>query len=182
MNEESIRTTFENHKDPKTGSILASSLKSALLSLGITLHTRDFYEILKSRGLNDVERLDLQEFMSIVSIPSPIEEWVRSLPLCQLVADAMPKNDSCIRADQLRQLSTITQEQLQISCGVIMEHLVKILRDKLVVLEQAYAKTDSRAGSDNNENSGKFQICKMNIGNIKDFHEGLAPRIGKMRC
>ena len=181
-NEASIKSTFESHKDPATGSILASSLKSALLSLGISLHTADLSEIFKSRGLSHDEGLDLEDFVSLVSIPSPIEEWVRALPLSQLVADALPKIDCCLKADQLRHLSRMTQHQLEVSCDVIMDHLMNILQDRLDVLKEAYAKIDSHSAADNYENAEKFQICKMNVGNIDDFHAGLASRIGKMLC
>jgi hypothetical protein len=177
-NKEFIKSTFESHQDPATGSMLTSSLESALLSLGIRLHTAELSEILRSRGLSDGEGLDFQDFTSLVSIPSPIEEWVRALPLSQLVADAMPKNDSCRGTDQLRHLSRMTQQQLDISCDVIMEHLVKIFQDQLVILKEAYAKIDSHVAADSTENSEKFQICKMNVGNLVNFHEGLASRIG----
>ena len=172
-----IRIAFESHKDPATGSILASSLKSALLSLGISLNTEDLSEIFKSRGLSHDEGLDFQDFKSLVSIPSPIEEWVRALPLSELVADAMPKNDGCLQLDQLRNLSRMTQDQLEIACNVIREYLMKILQEQLAVLKDVHAKLDSHVAAENNE---KFQICKMNVGNISDFHEGLASRIGKM--
>ena len=179
-NKEFIHTTFESHKDPVTESILASSLKSALLSLGISLHPEELGEIFKSRGLSEEEGLDFQDFESLVSTPSPIEEWVRALPLSQLVADSMPKNDSCLRSDQLRHLSRMTQDQLEISCDVIRECLMKILQEQLVVLTEAYAKLDSHEAAENQDDNEKFQICKMNVGNIDDFQQGLASRIGKM--
>jgi hypothetical protein len=178
-NLEFLQTTFESHKDPKSGTIVASSLESALISLGVFLHTTEIGEILKSRGVHDDSGLDFENFKSIASMPSPIEEWVRALPLNELVADAMPKTEFCLIKDQLRHLGNTTQEQLKVSCDLIAEHVAKILADQIAILKDAM---EPKAASDINDNPGKFQICKMDVGDIRNFHEGLASRIGKMRC
>lgn len=173
-----IQSTFDSHQDKKTGSITAaSSLESALIKLGINLHSTDIAERFKSMGLNDGAGLDFQDFSSFISTPSPVEEWVSALPLSQLVADAMPQYNGCISTDQLRNLSRATRHQLVESCEVIMEHLQKMLLDELAILKRAYDKLDRQAETESNH---KFQTCMMSVGNIDDFHEGLAARIGKI--
>jgi hypothetical protein len=175
-----LETTFESYKDPNTGYIVASSLESALSKLGMKFHPADVAELYTSRGLNADGGLNFQDFCSVVHMPSQIEEWVSELPLSQLVADAMPRT-ACPSKDQLRHLSSTTQQQLEVSCGVITERLVKILEEHLAVLKEMYAKLDSKAEDDNHA-SEKFQVIKMNAGNIVNFHEGLAARIGEMRA
>ncbi len=170
---ELLKKTFNSHKDPNTNSIIASSLESALDKLGTNFHPIDLAEEFKSRkgdtGLN------FQEFTSLVSRPSPIEEWVRALPVIQLVADAMPKPDSCISTDQLRHLSDMTKDELTESCEIIMAYLKTILLEALAKLKEAYTKLDATVPDSNH----KFQMRPMSVGKIDDFHKGLAARIGK---
>jgi hypothetical protein len=175
-NSEFVRTTFESHKDPNTGTIVASSLESALIDLGVFFHASDLSDILKSRGLYGVG-LDFENFRSIVSLPSPVEEWIRALPLHELVADAMPKTEGCLSKDQLHHVISTPMEQLKVSFDLIIEHLAKILVDHIAVLKDTLEK---QAPFGINENVDKFQICKMNVGDIANFHEGLASRIGML--
>jgi hypothetical protein len=173
-----IQATFETHKDLETNFISASSLESALTDFGIILHSSDLNEILESRDLNDAKGLDLEGFKSLVTMPSPIEEWVRALPLNRLVSDAMPRPVSCFRKDQLWHLSNVTLEQLEVSCDVIKARLIKILEEHLGILKTVL--NCHPASNDISENVEKFQICKMRVGDIDDFHQGLAGRIGKL--
>jgi hypothetical protein len=105
--------------------------------------------ILESRGLS--EGLDFHRFSVMVSTPSPIEEWARLLPsgLHRFVADAMPRNDGCLSNDQLLHLRI--QEQLDLSCEVIMDHLAMILQEQLAILAWVYHKLDSHTAAINNE-------------------------------
>jgi hypothetical protein len=167
-NEEYVRNTFDSLKHSDTGLIVGTSLKSALTEVGMNFNSTEIDEVF-SAGL------DFQDFSSLVSTPSPIEEWVRSLPLSQLVADAMPKSDCCRCKDQLRHLSRISEHQLKDVCDVIMKHLAMIFGEELATLRAAYAKLDSHAVA---EHYVKFQICKMRVGNVDDFHKGLSARIG----
>jgi hypothetical protein len=107
-------------------------------------------------------------------MPSPVEEWARSLPLAQIVAEALPKND-CLIKEQLRYLSKTSQDQLAESCDAITEGVRRSLQEQLAVLKRAYEKLDSQAAAVSND---KFQIVSMSVGDISDFHEGLAARIG----
>ncbi len=61
--------------------------------------------------------------------------------------------------------------------NLITEHLAKILADHIALLKGTM---DAQAASDSNDNSEKFQICKMDVGDIRDFHKGLASRIGNI--
>jgi hypothetical protein len=171
-----VEITFESYKDPETGLMVASSIETALNHLGIKVHSEDIIELYTSRGLNVHEGLEFQDFNSIVCMPSPIEEWVGELHLSKLVADAMPRIHCCSK-DQLRHLSRTTRQQVAVLCDVIKEYLSKMLEEHLATLERVYAELDSKA-DDDSEASDKFQIVKMNVGSIDDFHEGLVVRIG----
>jgi hypothetical protein len=172
-----LQTAFDSHKDSSTELIAVSSLESALTNSGINFHERETAEMLTSKNLKDDGKLDLQDFFALVRPPSsPIEMWIGALNLNELIADAMPKSDGP-RKDLLHRFSSTTQQQLEISCDVIKEYLVKILQENIVALQDMYAKFASTKSEDS-DGSEKFKICKMIVGDINDFHGGLAARIG----
>ena len=174
-----VKQKFDSHSNKHNGLIMVSCIEPALIELGIDCQLTEIEEIFMSRGLNIDAGLDFQEFFSFVNTPSPVEEWVRSLPLSQLVADAMPTEDRSHRKDPLRYLSSISPDQLTISCEEIKKYLMKILQEQLAVLRKAFENLDRHVTADSNK---KFQIENMSFGNVDDFHEGLATRIGKLRC
>jgi hypothetical protein len=172
---EFIRAIFESHKDTAKNLILSSSLGQALRALDVHVDEKEIDDLLKSKDLNDDGGLDLQEFSAFVGTPSPIEEWVNNLPLSQIVADALPRQVGRPTKDQLRHLCKTTPRQLEESCEVIKETLLKTLQEELAHLKQAFVKLDSQAAANSNS---KFQMITMNAGSITDFHVGLASRIG----
>ena len=174
-NIEFVRAAFESHKDIGKNAILASSLGAALGSLDIRVDSAEIGVLLKSRDLNDDGGLDFEEFSSLVSTPSSLEEWVRGLQLNQLVADTLPRAD-CPTNEQLRHLSQTTPKQLEASCEIIKEMLFKTLQENTAALKESFEKLDRQAAAESNS---KFQISKMSVGNIADFHDGLASRIGE---
>jgi Ca2+-binding EF-hand superfamily protein len=169
-----VQATFDAHKDKTKQVIFASSLGRALSDMGVHSEPTEIEELLKSWDLNDDGGLDFQEFASLVSMPSPTEEWVAALPLTKLVSDALPRA-SCSAKDQLRHLSKTTPEELKVSCEIITEKLLEVLQEKLDDLKKSFEKLDSEHAAESNP---KFQIFKMGVGNIADFHEGLSSRIG----
>jgi hypothetical protein len=178
-NKEHFKSTFASFKDPETKSIGAISLELALNELGINVRSEDIAEVIEciksrcARGIDDADRrIGLEA-------PSPIEEWVRAMPLSKLVADAMPKNDSCLGKDQLRYLSEISLEELKETCEVIRDHMFKTLQEQLIILKKAYTQLDTQIAAGSNE---KFKLSKMSVGNIENFHQGLSSRIGKIHA
>ena len=169
-----VQETFDSHKDKVKEVILAPSLGRALRDLGVLVEATEIEELLKSRDLNDDGGLDFQEFSSLVSMPSPIEEWVGELSVTQLVSDALPRVTGPIK-DQLRNLSRITREQLEDSCEIMKESFLKVLQENLDTLKDSFEKLDSQQAAESNS---KFKISKMSAGNIADFHDGLTSRIG----
>jgi hypothetical protein len=174
-NSDFIRATFESHKNVTKNGVLSSSLGPALNNLGLVVDPSEIDEILKSRDLNSDGVLNFQEFLSLVSTPSQVEEWVGGLPLTQMVSDALPRVAG-LGADQLRHLSNATLKDLEVSCEIIKEGLLQTLQEKLAVLKTAYKKLDSQTAAGSNT---KFQISKMSVGSIADFHKGLTTRIGE---
>jgi hypothetical protein len=73
-------------------------------------------------------------------------------------------------------LSRMTQDQVNTWCDVIMKHLKKTLQEQLATLNTAYEMLDGPAAADSTTSNEKHT---MRVGNINDFHQGLAARIGK---
>jgi hypothetical protein len=172
---EYLRATFDSHKIDEL--ITTSSLGAALKDMGIAVEKEEIDEMLQTTDINNDGGLDLDEFSTLVSASSPALEWVRSLPLAELVLDGLPKTDGGQNQDRLRNLCKISEKELEVSCKAIMEGLFQTLKEKLAAVKKAYDLLDSNAAT-NKSASAKFQIIKMSVGNIKNFHEGIATRIG----
>ena len=174
-NKEHIRSVFDTHKSDMV--ITAASLCAALKDLGINVTEVEIDELLKSSDTNDDGGLDFDEFSTLVSRSSSGLEFLRSLPLAELVWDGLPKEQGCAGENQLRHLSKISPKDLEVSIQAITEGLAKLLHENVAALKKAYDLLDSKAEA-NDTASAKFEMIKMSVGTIKDFHEGIAPRIG----
>lgn len=180
---EYLLATFNKFNSNKTDKLItASSLSAALKDMGIAVEQEEIEELLLSNDINNDGGLDLDEFSSLVSAlsESPALEWARSLPLAEIVLDGLPKtdHDGCKNKDRLRNLCNVSERELEVSCTAIMEGLLKTLKENLAVVKKAYDLLDSKKAADQSA-SAKFQIIKISVGKIEDFHNGIAARIGK---
>ena len=178
--DENVRATFDSHKQGKF--ITESSLRAALKDLGIDVQERDVGEMKKSSDMNADGGLDFDEFSMLVARSSPGLEFLRSLPLAELVLDGLPPVDKRVAANgvgevELRHMCSISQNELDISIQAIAEGLRTMLQENLAALEKAYDLLDSNAAA-GNAAAAKFQIIKMSVGTIYDFHAGIPARIG----
>ncbi len=135
-------------------------------------------ELLKASDMNDDGALDFDEFSLLVSRSSPGLEFLRSLPLAELVLDGLPKGEACAGEDPLRKLCRISTEELELSLQAIAEGLAKMLNESLSTLRKSFDLLDSKAATDNSA-ATKFEIITMSVGNIKDIHDGISHRIGE---
>jgi hypothetical protein len=176
---ENVRAVFDSHK---TGELLTpSSVCIALKELGIVLQAEEISELLKSSdtNLNDDDGLGFDEFSMLVSSSSPGLDFLRSLPLAELVWDGLPKEKGCAGEGQLRQISNISPNDLEVAIQAITEGLGIMLHENVAALKKAYALLDSKTAA-NDAASAKFEMIKMSVGAIKDFHHGIPTRIGDM--
>jgi hypothetical protein len=175
---EKVTAVFNHHKNGQL--VSSSSLRAALNDLGIRVTESEIDELLKSSDINNDGGLDFDEFSVLVSRSSPGLDFLRSLPLAELVFDGLPKTEGCAAEDQLRKLCKISQKELDVSVKAIAEGLGKMLQENLTALKKAYDLLDSKA-AENDTASAKFQIIKMSVGTIEDFHAGIAARIGDVQ-
>jgi hypothetical protein len=134
--------------------------------------------IFRSLDRNGDGILDLSEFKQAVKTPSALEEWAQSLPLAQLLVDAIPKK---VGRDHLRVTSGLTTEDVDEVCDGFSAGLRRILNESVGQLKAAFESMD-RARE--NPAGGKFRVDlppnKLRCGSIEDFHKGLSSRIGDM--
>ncbi len=120
-------------------------------------------------------KLDLNEFKQAVQSPSHLEEWVRSLNIHQLVADAIPRKEG---EDPLVSASKLSRQVISDICAEIVDELHNIISDGVGKLRQSFNMMDSR---DVNKLAEKFQskVPMLNCGSMEDFRRGIMAHIGR---
>jgi hypothetical protein len=178
-NKQYIRSIFDSRKNGKI--ITTSSLRDALRDLNIIVAEKEFDGLLKAFDMNDDGGLEFDAFLllvnSLVSPSSPGLEFLRSLPLAELVFDGLPKEVVCAGEDSLRKLCNINPNELEVSIQGITEGLIKMLHESLAELKKSFDLLDSKVAA-NNSAAKKFEITNMSVGSIQNFHAGIPARIG----
>jgi hypothetical protein len=158
--------------------IPVSKLRDALHALDIMVPAGvDEGDFLKKLDKDQNGKLELNEFQeAILASCTPLEEWAKSWPLAQLLADSIPRiddeNGHC--DDNLTILGRLNEQQLKLSVRGFAYGLEKMLlkeRDKLLC---ALSKLEGKE----NKQAEKFEVHEMKCGNIEKFYDGLAARIG----
>jgi hypothetical protein len=125
--------------------------------------------------------INMNEFAQAIQAPCPREEWARTLPLAQLLADALPRSAG---DDSLRTAGQLTQEEIDAVADGVAYGLRRVLREQVGQLYESFASMDFNAASSPEGGTvaaSKFQfdVPKLRCGSIVDFHNGLASRIGR---
>ena len=120
----------------------------------------------------------MNEFQdAILASCTPLEEWAKSWPLAQLLADSIPRldNDRGHSDDNLTVLGSLNDEQLKLIVRGFAYGLEKMLLMERDKLRRALSTMEE---SSENRMAEKFEVPEMKCGNIEDFFCGLAARIG----
>jgi hypothetical protein len=136
--------------------------------------------LLRTFDRNQDGLLNMAEFVQAIQAPCPLEEWARSLPLAQLLVDALPRRAS---HDSLRAAGQLTHEEIDAVADGFAHGLRHLLKEQVGQLYESFASMDFSAASrpaGGSLASSKFQfdVPKLRCGSIADFHGGLASRIG----
>ena len=123
---------------------------------------------------NSDGRLDFAEFQSAVQASGPLDEWVRSLQLHQLVADAVPRIEG---EYPLLTASKLSKEAISKIALAIVPGLERILGEEVQRLRGSF---DKMGAEDVKHLGDKFQATapKMKCGTIEHFHRGVIAQIG----
>jgi len=102
---------------------------------------------------------------------------VRALTLCAQFAAPLLRVLAPGGADQLDRLALLTADQLHAAAAasavVLQQQLFKLQQ-----LLQDISRAQDNLKEQLDKEPGKYQIKKMEVGSIDDFHRGLTDRIG----
>ena len=144
-----------------------------LEEFGLFKTVDDVEALFRSPGVIRDGGLVWEEFKSVALVPSTVEQMIKTLPLSQLIADAMLIEKG---KDPLRALSEISPEQVKDSCSVVMPYLEKVLDDAVRRLKVSFELMESL---ETGKGAGKFEVpAEMSAGTVQDFFGGLHARIG----
>ncbi len=121
--------------------------------------------------------LDLEEFKRAVRAPSTIEQLFVTLPISQILADAMP---DMTWSDRLRQFGQKTPDEIEDICNEAMPFLKSIIRDTVKRIEVSVQTMDALKANQSARTGVKFEVPpEMSAGSVGDYHDGLTGKIGK---
>jgi hypothetical protein len=174
---EYIKMVFNKYSVPNKKSIDKDRIFDALSELDSFIDPKTSSDqIIYNLDKNSDGDIDLNEFTRAVQSPRPLENLVRSLPLHQLLVDCLPRRDD---AACLRGVSMLSKHDIDDAVQVFGSGLTRILHDFAQQAQRIVSVMDQKA-SNHNGREVKFQmdVPPWSWGSIKDFHRGLASRIG----
>jgi hypothetical protein len=143
--------------------------------LGVHVDGKQVDDFLQEFDFTNKGGLDLQEFLTVLKKPTMSEEWVKTLPISEIISDAIPKISG---VDPLRVISELSERNIYLICQEVLRGLQDVLLDSSRELKRSYLAMDQKP-----KLSGecKFSLIPMTCGTIKDFHAGIGGRIGTLR-
>eukprot|EP00291_Cryptomonas_curvata_P009532 CAMPEP_0172202078 /NCGR_PEP_ID=MMETSP1050-20130122/30413_1 /TAXON_ID=233186 /ORGANISM="Cryptomonas curvata, Strain CCAP979/52" /LENGTH=1356 /DNA_ID=CAMNT_0012879911 /DNA_START=122 /DNA_END=4192 /DNA_ORIENTATION=+ len=175
-----IKKVFEEFAINEKGNqhIPVSKLRDALHALDIVVPgSADENKFLDKLDTDKSGKLELNEFQeAILASCTPLEEWVKSWPLAQLLADSIPRfdDDHGHSEDNLTILGLLDDKQLELVVRGFSYGLAKMLLNERDKLRDAVKMEESVEY----KQAEKFEVSEMKCGRIEKFYDGLAARIG----
>lgn len=152
------------------------SLPLFLRDVGIRIPvSKDMFQVLDT---NDDGVLSWEEVQKLLEWPTPMKRWAASLPLAELLADAILVEN---HEDPVEEISNLDDAQVSTICECLLQGLHRILKENVALLRKGLSAQSAKAQSQmEGEGAGvKFQVVKqMSAGSVDDFHGGLEGRIG----
>ena len=171
---EIVNETFRKYCDHRSNhSIIRNDkLPKALNDLGVYVQAKDLDEFLQEFDFTNKIGLDNLDFLSVLKKPTISEEWVKTLPIPEIIADAIPKISGI---HPLEVVSELSNAEISVICRAVFHGLEKILNIASEKLKDAFTAMKKK---DKMEGECKFSLLPMTCGTIKDFHSGIEGRIG----
>ena len=163
--------------------MLKENLASSLNELSIDIEQAHALQLFTEMDVNNDNGLSLEEFTKAVHVAyervlGPYELWARSLPLSQILADALPISTSNAgeKDNHLRFVSEMDSNTIDEVVKAFAYGLKRMLQDNCTLLKKAYAKMEE------NQNAlgagDKFEVYIAKAGRIEDFHKGMTELVG----
>ena len=180
---DNIKSVHEKYSKGDKGGIKVVVFKQALSEI-----RQEFEKISEEEAERyflemDVENngaLDLDEFRHALRRLFPIEQAVSALPLSRVIASSLPGLHSLNTEDHLEAFSKLRDDEVAAMASAVAFELEKELLKMVHELREGFAVKNSAA--DGGEAGAKFSVqgsVTMSGGRVKDFHAGLAERVGE---
>ena len=147
----------------------AGRLRDALALLGVRVDEQEAADFLRTAGGGAPAGLSLDDFAAAAERPWAGEAWARSLPLAELLSDALPHCEGCPR---LLAIGSLTPEEASAIADGLREGLCRLLLERVAALRGALGAAPGPPGN------RKFEVAEMSAGRVGDFHAGLKKRVG----
>ena len=141
------------------------NLRAALNDLDIQVTDEEAAALYVEFDTDNAEGLDLDEFALMVKRPRRLDEWARSLPLAEIVADSLPRK---LGLDPLRVLSSMTSDDLSASLEALHHGFQRMLKQAHAELQAAFQVNDARQNLGSGDGGSKFSVIAMSCGNHLD--------------
>jgi hypothetical protein len=157
-----------------TGALAQNALDDLLCSLGI-----DPAQFKEEKPSNDSSggSIDFSEFSSLLSKPTALQQWTASMPVAELLADALQRALPGI-GDPLREASELAADATALVCEAVRCGLERMLAEQTQTLREGFA---LMAAAETNRAAEKYTVVSMSAGTADDYHRGLEGRIGAER-
>ena len=163
-----------------------ADLPRALDDLNIHLDDSQAKQLFDEMDIDFNAGLDEKEFERAVHaacerMPGPYELWTRSLPVAQILADALPKPTNASEEDShLRFVSNLNDHEIEEVVAAFAEGVSLMLKESCTKLREAYEAIKKKKDEEerNPTKKGKFNVFTANCGTIRNFHEGMTERVG----
>jgi len=176
-NVECLKQVFEKYWEEDVPVISKENLKSALEEFDIFIKDdEELDEFLETMDTSGDGVLDFEEFKRAVQYPGPIEQWAKTLPLAQLLSNAVPVQED---VDALRAVSRLSSADIELTCTAFAYGLKRIITEHVQSLRSSFEVRDLKAAHPDYQ-AAKFEVFTLSCGKIKDFHKGISGRVGEL--
>ena len=150
-----------------------SKLRQVLKELDIVVDETDFDGLFHEYNFQEmnVHEIEFDEFLLLAERPRIVDEWARSLPLADVLADAIPRIPE---VDPLQVIRRLSSDEISTICRVILPGIERILFEAVSTLKAQFQPGENR----NLGTESKFNLIPISCGTIADFHKGVQGRIG----
>ena len=124
----------------------------------------------------------MDDFIRAIRMPSVLETWCTTLPLAKLLAYCLHsvRGSAAESSDPIRDLvSKLAPEELERVADGFRGGIRRLLEERAQELERCYAELDKKAAEASDGSNSKYTF-EFSAGSPKDFHAGLADRVGEL--
>jgi len=182
-----IDQLFKKFADQPSNKVSKSRFRAALQEVGIVLTPGKETEMFREADIDEDGGLDRDEFVRAINVPSELEQLCTTLPLAKLLAAcveaalpsaALPSAATADR-DPVSYVGDLSPQAIREVTADFSAALARLLPEWAGGLKEGYGRLDQLAADGSDGSGAKFQTIKMSAGTSRNFHSGLADRVGE---